>query len=189
MQQFGRVLLLTLTAPMYSVMVAEVGEVGEKGTEYRANSDYWKGRLCLAGNTSQPREYDYVMCFGGVNVPMVDADWFVARFKSSRLRTYTTTTTTTTVGPYTNGAKKSFTGDVWEIELGVVVRNHKKKCTLSPACPRSPEVGASLLLLGTPLCNYHYYWQAYSSSSKSTSTKVTHLLLVLAVLNVALLTP
>ena len=171
-------------------MVAEVGEVGEKGTEYRANSDYWKGRLCLAGNTSQPREYDYVMCFGGVNVPMVDADWFVARFKSSRLRTYTTTTTTTTtVGPYTNGAKKSFTGDVWEIELGVVVSNHKKKCTLSPACSRSPEVGASLFLLGAPLRNYHYCWQAYPSSSDSTSTKVTHLLLVLAVSNVALLTP
>ncbi len=104
---------------MYEVMVAEVGEVGEKNHEYREDKVFWTNRLFLHGDESKPKNFTHVMVFGGVHVPDVDASWFIAKWVGvkpihGRYK----------AGPYSNGAFKEFEGRIWDVEIGTMVQKH-----------------------------------------------------------------
>ena len=105
---------------MYEVMVAEVGKVGEKNHEYRSDTVYWLQRLFVDGDESRPKKFTHAMIFGGVHVPDVDGNWFIATWvgvKPINVHGYR-------AGPYSNGALLEFEGRVWDIELGPMVQKH-----------------------------------------------------------------
>jgi hypothetical protein len=100
-------------------MVADVGWRGEKYHEYRNASKHWNERLTETGSGGKVKEFRHVMVFGGVQVPEVDGNWFIAKWVKT-----TPVDGPMEVGPYSNGAKKSFVGRVWDIELGTVCSRH-----------------------------------------------------------------
>jgi hypothetical protein len=117
------ILKVTVEMGSYDVMVAEPGCVGEKKTEYRADSSHWRGRLCCAGNVDNLKTFRWVMVFGGVNVFDSKADWFIAKHMGHSL---TEGVGERIVGPFSNKYTKGFNGSVWEIGLGMIAQRHRK---------------------------------------------------------------
>jgi hypothetical protein len=116
---FQPLLTLCVELQFYSVMVADIGHIGEKFHEYRNVSEYWNSRLIERGSVDTFKEFSHVMVFGGVQVPDVDGNWFVAKWEGT-----TTVSGLYKAGPYSNGAAKSFSGSVFDIQLGAVCRSH-----------------------------------------------------------------
>ena len=106
---------------VYNVMVAEIGEMGEKRSEYRADTVYWNSRLCLGGDTDRLRAFTCVMVFGGCHCFNNSAAWFIAEYRS---HAFCVRTTPLVLGPYSNRCRRVFEGSVWEIKLGKVLNRH-----------------------------------------------------------------
>ena len=105
----------------YEVMVAEVGETGEKRKEYRTNSSYWRSRFCVKGDLGLPRAYREIVVFGGVRCPTWDAAWFVAKVTGIGLESLPGGW----VGPFSNGYTKEFSSpEVWVVSLGIITQKH-----------------------------------------------------------------
>ena len=105
----------------YEVMVAEVGETGEKREEYRTNSSYWRSRFCVKGDLGLPRAYREIVVFGGVRCPTWDAAWFVAKVTGIGLESLPGGW----VGPFSNGYTKEFSSpEVWVVSLGIITQKH-----------------------------------------------------------------
>ena len=108
-----KVLLICVEGGAFEVMVAEVGEVGEKRDEYRDRKKYWDSRL-------EGKTYKHVMVFGAVSVFSEDAAWVLFEWKGHFVER--SGGCGRVVGPYSNNYSKKFSGDVWRIRLGRVVR-------------------------------------------------------------------
>ena len=120
------VLKFCLEGGAYDVMTAPVGRRGEKGEEYRSAVDFWNSRLCFNGDVRELKAYSYALGFGRVNTFDRNADWCLWKFTSHRM-VRNAAAVITTVGPYSNGYQKQFTGSIWEIVLGEVVRKHQNR--------------------------------------------------------------
>jgi hypothetical protein len=104
-------------------MYASVGCFGEKNDEYREMKSYWVSRLCQDGDIQRPKKFDYVLnfVFGGVHYPDLSGNWFLAR------HIQTTVITLTERHTYSNNSQLPFLGPVFDVELGEVMRTHKKR--------------------------------------------------------------
>ena len=57
------VLRMLVTGKMYEVMDSEVGGVGEKHVEYKADTEYWRRRLFVGGDVDQPKKFSSVRVY------------------------------------------------------------------------------------------------------------------------------
>jgi hypothetical protein len=119
----GGILRMTVELGAYDVMVAEPGCVAEKDREYRADTSYWRSRLCCGGDVDNPKQFRWVMVFGGVGVFDSMANWFIAEHMGHSL---TEGVGERIVGPFSNKYTKTFDGSVWEIRLGMIAQRHRK---------------------------------------------------------------
>ena len=118
---------LCVEMQFYDVMACGIGARGEKTTDYRADKPgkrpYWHPRL-------EGRKYDYVVVYGGVNVPDPRAPWTM--FKWERTRTMHLPTGSFVCGPYSNGSTKAFdVKKMWAVELGCAVQKHDPQHSLT----------------------------------------------------------
>jgi hypothetical protein len=110
----SKVTSLCVEGGAYDVMVADIGQVGEKAFEIRdATTGYWAGRLTGA---------KYLRVFGGQHHFGVEGRWFLARLLSKGIEKHEGGVV---VGPFSNGYAKEFSGDVWRLELGPVLVRHE----------------------------------------------------------------
>ena len=112
---------MLVTGKMYEVMDSEVGGVGEKHVEYKADTEYWRRRLFVGGDVDKPKKFSSVrvynsFCFddGG--------KWFDVAFKGVVF--VPETAHQGRAGPYSNGAHFDLDGDCWGVNLGEVLRRH-----------------------------------------------------------------
>ena len=106
----------------FEVMDSAVGTVPEKDVECRDDTEYWRQRLCFGGDVRRLKHFDYVVVYGGVSVCSPKAAWCVYEYKAHTL--LFGGVRGGRVGPYSNGYTKSFSGNVWAVEVGMVVRRN-----------------------------------------------------------------
>ena len=103
----------------FRVMLSEVGKVPEKDKEYRNDSPHWRSRLCHDNDPTRLRRFRYVMVYGGVRFFDKNAPWCMYDYVGHEILS---SVSGGKVGPYSNGYEKKFSGRVWCIQIGVVVR-------------------------------------------------------------------
>ena len=105
----------------WDVMYAPPGGIGEKIFEYRDDSSYWYVRLVKKKFWLRP--YRFVQFFRGYTSRSFTAEYVSHSIIVDRHMT---------VGPYSNGYSRKFSGDVWVVQVGKVV----EETELQPSGPR-----------------------------------------------------
>ena len=112
---------MLVTGEMYEVMDSEVGSVGEKHIEYKADTPYWRSRLFVGGDVDKPKKFSHARVY---NSRFFDdsGKWFDAAFKGVAF--VPQTEHQGIAGPYSNGAHFDLEGDCWGVSLGEVTSRH-----------------------------------------------------------------
>lgn len=113
------VLWLCVSMEIFSVLLCDVGERGEKTDEWRRVCAHWNSRLCNADGTK--KKFTHVMFVGGTHVFDLSFPWLKFKYRSHVI---SYGDGERVIGPYSNGAKKIFYGDCWRVVLGVLVARH-----------------------------------------------------------------